>query len=192
MQTSPAPLSRPTIVLHWLVALAIIGMLAFGQIFEDYPPGPDKDVLLAWHSSLGMLVLVLGLVRLVWRLAEGLPEPVSAAAHWQDRLGKVIHLFLLVAVVLMPLSGLVTMLGHGRAVDVLGRLSIGPMAPSHTLAEAGEIVHAILSKLMIVAIGLHAVAALKHHYLDRDATLARMLGRGAACPQAAGQLKSLS
>lgn len=180
MQTSTAPLSRPTIILHWLVALSIIGMLAFGQIFEDYPPGPDKDVLLAWHSMLGLLVLVLGLLRLVWRLVEGLPEPVAAGAGWQEQLGKAIHLFLLVAVIVMPLSGIVTMLGHGRTVDVLGLFTIGPMAASHTLAEAGEIVHALLSKLMIVTIGLHAAAALKHHYLDRDATLARMLGRTTA------------
>ncbi len=180
MQTSAAPLSRPTILLHWLVALAIIGMLAFGLFLEDYPKGPDKDVLLAWHSMIGLLILGLGVVRLGWRLKEGLPKAVAPMPAWQEKLGGLIHAFLLAAVLLMPLSGIVTVLGHGRTIDVLGLFTIGPMAASHTLAEAGEIVHAVLSKLMIVTIGLHAAAALKHHYLDGDATLARMLGRSSA------------
>ncbi len=180
MQTFAAPLSRPTIILHWLVALAIIGMLVFGLYLEDYPRGPDKDVLLAWHSTFGLLILGLGIVRLGWRLMEGLPKGVAPMPAWQEKLAGLIHAFLLAAVIIMPLSGVVTVLGHGRTVDVLGLFTIGPMAASHTLAEAGEIVHAVLSKLMILTIGLHAAAALKHHNLDRDATLARMLGRRAA------------
>lgn len=179
MQISARPLSRPTITLHWLVAIVVIGMLAFGLYLEDYPRGPDREMLAAWHATIGMVALVLGAVRLLWRLREGLPPPVAPAAAWQETLARTIHWFLLAAVLMMPLSGIVTTLGHGKSIDLFGLATIGPMAADHTLAEAGEIVHAVLSKLLILALLVHAAAALKHHILDRDATLARMLGRAA-------------
>ena len=169
--------SFPTLALHWLIGLAMIGMLAFGLYLEDYPRGIDYERLVAWHGAIGVVVLVAGVLRLGWRLIEGMPVPIGTPLPWQAMLAKAVHWFLIAAVILMPVTGLMMSIGHGRVIDVFGLLIIGPYAPNHDLAGLGSSLHGKLGKIVILSLFLHVGAALKHHVIDRDGTLKRMLGR---------------
>ncbi len=170
-------LSSLTIALHWLIALAVIGMLAFGLYLEDQPRGLDYERLVGWHGAIGVVVLVAGALRLSWRLTEGMPAPLGEPLSWQTLLAKAVHWFLIAAIILMPVTGLMMSLGHGRMINVFGLFVIGPFTPDHDLADLGSSLHGKLAKLVIAALFLHAGAALKHHFWDRDGTLKRMLGR---------------
>jgi cytochrome b561 len=163
--------------MHWLIALSVIGMLAFGLYLGDLPRGIDYERLVGWHGAIGVLVLAAGLLRLGWRLFEGMPAPLGAPASWHSKLAKAVHWFLIAAILMMPVTGLMMSLGHGRAINVFGLFVIGPYAPSHDIAGLGSSLHGKLGKLVILCLFLHVGAALKHHFLDRDGTLRRMLGR---------------
>jgi cytochrome b561 len=170
-------LSALTIALHWLIAMAVIGMLAFGLYLEDQPRGLDYERLVGWHGAIGVVVLLAGVLRLGWRLIEGMPAPLGAPLPWQTLLAKAVHWFIIAAIILMPVTGLMMSLGHGRMINVFSVFVIGPYAPNHDLADFGSSLHGKLAKLIIAALVLHVGAALKHHFWDHDGTLKRMLGR---------------
>ncbi len=177
MAPFPVRLSRLTIALHWLIALAVLGMLAFGLYLEDQPRGLDYERLVGWHGAIGVVVLVAGGLRLGWRLIEGMPAPLGSPLRWQTLLAKAVHWFLIAAILLMPATGLMMSLGHGRMINVFSLFVIGPYAPDHDLADLGSSLHGKLGKLVIAALIFHIGAAVKHHFWNRDGTLKRMLGR---------------
>jgi cytochrome b561 len=84
-QSNTAKLSGMTIGLHWLLAIAMIGMLAFGCL-EDMPKGEAKSALIWWHKGLGVAIRAFALWRLGWRLIEGFPVALSHAPAWQERI----------------------------------------------------------------------------------------------------------
>ena len=89
------------------------------------------------------------------------------------------HLLLL-GTLAMPISGMMMTFGSGRAIDVFGLFTVGPFGKMELIDEIGEIVHGLGGKLLIAAIVLHILGALKHQYIYRDGTLARMAGRRVA------------
>lgn len=169
--------SYQTVGLHWLLAFAMIGMLGFGLYLEDMPKGDAKSTLIWWHKGIGVAILAFALWRLGWRLREGMPKPVVPLAYWQHRVSAVTHGFLLFATLAMPVSGMMMSLGSGRSIDVLGLFLIPEIGKVEWMDKAGHIVHGLGGKLLIAAILLHVAAALKHQLVDKDPTLARMLGR---------------
>ncbi|MCB1521439.1 MAG: cytochrome b [Hyphomicrobiaceae bacterium] len=180
MNDRNASLGATTISLHWVLAVAMIGMLAFGLILEDMARGETKSWLIWWHKSLGVAILVLAIGRLIWRLGEGMPRPLSAMPAWQARVAKATHVVLLLGTLAMPISGMMMTFGSGRAIDVFGLFTVGPFGKMELIDEIGEIVHGLGGKLLIAAIVLHILGALKHQFIDRDGTLARMAGRRVA------------
>lgn len=170
-------LSATTIVLHWLLAIGMIGMLVFGLVLEDMPKGDAKSALIWWHKGFGVAVLAFALWRLGWRLVEGMLKPVAPTPAWQHRISAATHGFLLLGTLFMPISGMMMSLGGGRTIDVLGLFVIPAIGKVEWMDKAGHIVHGLGGKLLIAAIVLHVAGALKHHLVDKDATLARMIGR---------------
>jgi len=170
-------LSPLSIGLHWSIAVAILIALPIGLYMEDLPKGPERNELIALHSTIGLVVLLLAVARIAWRTNQGLPAPLGAPPPWQHRLAVVVHWGLLVATIAMPLSGIAQRLGHGSAVDVFGLFTLGPMAKNEILAQAGGAVHGIGANVLMVLLLLHVAGALKHQFVDRDGTFARMLGR---------------
>lgn len=166
-----------TVALHWLLAIAMIGMLVFGLILEGLPRGDEKSALIWWHKGLGVAVLGFALWRLGMRLAQGFPTVLSRAPAWQERVSTLTHWFLLLGTLFMPISGMMMSLGSGRDIDVLGLFVIPAIGKVEWMDQAGHIVHGLGGNLIIAAILLHVVGALKHHLVDKDGTLARMLGR---------------
>lgn len=175
---SKDPLDRPARLLHWTIAILIIGMIPFGIYMDSLPDGDSlKKTIYPIHSGLGLVVLVLALWRSARRIDRGFPEPASPYALWQQHLARAIHWLLLLGVLAMPISGIVHALGDGREITFFGLFSFGQIAPDQTLRHWGGWVHGNVGRLLIALILLHVAGALKHHWIDKDETLNRMLGR---------------
>jgi cytochrome b561 len=176
-------LSPVSIGLHWLIGLTMIGMVIFGLVLEEMHPSDatgkaSKSYLVGLHTSIGVLVLAFATWRLARRIRLGLPEHVGVYKAWEQTLSKVIHYFLLFATLAMPISGIVMTIGRARSVDVFGLPLIPKLLAEKNvlLTNAGGGTHAILGKLILLALALHIAGALKHHIMDRDGTLRRMMG----------------
>ena len=172
-------LSPVSVGLHWLIGLTMIGMVFFGMWMADLPKEyPNKGAIIGLHKSIGMMVLAFATWRLWRRIKLGLPQNVGLYEVWEQTLAKGIHYFLLFASLAMPLTGIANSIGSARPVAVFGV----PVIPQ-LLAEKNQLLaklaggsHDILGKLLLGAVALHIAGALKHHIMDRDGTLKRMLG----------------
>jgi cytochrome b561 len=161
---------------HWLVAVGMIAALAAGLGIEHLPLDPEtRRWLLGWHRTIGVTVLAAGLWRLGWRLARGFPEPAGASSPAKEALARALHWTLIAATILMPLTGILMTIFDGRALVLAGALAIPAVAETAWLAEGAEAVHALVGTALVGLIGLHVAAALKHHFIDGDATLVRMI-----------------
>lgn len=175
---SAAPVAYDTIsrVNHWIVALAMIGMLGVGLYLGNLePPKETKEFLLPIHKSVGVLVLLYGVWRVFWRLSQGFPGPAANLPAWQERIAKITHYGLLFCIIFMPFSGLMGSLFDGRAVHVFSLFTIPPIAEIKLFKSAAYALHRYVSYLLVAMVVLHIAAALKHHFIDKDMTLVRML-----------------
>lgn len=175
-------LSRTSITLHWLIALGILGLLVFGVIISNTPSGPEKTALIQIHKSFGMIVGVLALWRIVNRIREGWPAPLSPRPLWEERTAHITHTALLAATVAMPLTGIAKSITYGRPVDIFGLRLIPAklMEKNDAWNEVFSIAHASIGYTLAALIAIHIAAAVRHHRVHRDLTLARMTGRPVA------------
>ncbi|WP_299355104.1 cytochrome b [uncultured Shimia sp.] len=164
---------------HWLVAAAMVAMLVFGVYLHEFVPrGPEKGALIGIHKAVGVVVLIYGVWRVGYRLIQGFLEETTAMPKWQSTLAKVVHWVLLISVIAMPLTGVLGSYFGGRDIDVFGLFTIASaMEPTKGLSDAFMGMHGVFAKMTILALVLHVLGAIKHHYIDRDDTLKRMLGR---------------
>ena len=161
---------------HWITAALFLGALGLG-LFMTYGGLPREAIapLMQWHKFLGVLVLVYGLWRVVWRARQGFPAPAARMPRWQERAAALVHAGLLTAILAMPVSGILMTLAGGRALaiwDVTLLPSAGKIEWLHTTAEA---IHETAPPILLLLLALHIGAALKHHVIDRDTTLRRMI-----------------
>ncbi|MGB0466866.1 MAG: cytochrome b [Pontibacterium sp.] len=168
--------SKLTVILHWLIAFAMIGSLAFGLYLEELPRSPDKGALIGLHKSVGLLILLFALYRVIHRLRNPLPQPLTVSPHWQQKLATAVHFVLLAGTLLMPVSGIIMSVGGGYPVGLFGLELIAAGEGHELLSNAGKAMHGLGGKLLILAIVLHIAGALKHHFIDKDGILKRMLG----------------
>lgn len=166
------------ILLHWLMALTVIGLFISGVWMTEldyydawYQRAPDL------HKGIGILLFILLIFKLVWRWLDPLPRPESHTT-WERRAASLAHLLLYTLMFIVLIAGYLIPTADGQALDVLGLFSVPALVTSIPNQEdiAGE-VHEILAFILIGLATLHALAALKHHFIDRDRTLKRMLGR---------------
>lgn len=160
---------------HWVIAITMIGMLLSGLVmaygpFEREVVGAIRD----WHKPVGVLVLGYGLWRIFWRVMQGLPRPASIMPRWQTVIAKLTHLGLLATVLVMPLSGIIMSVFNGRDVIAFG-MTIPAQEKVEWIAAAGRGAHEYASFALIALLVLHIGGALKHHFINRDATLRRMM-----------------
>ena len=162
---------------HWLIMALMIGMLAFGLYMADLPRSPDKQQLVNIHKSIGIFILFYGVWRILWRVWQRFPEEASVMPHWQATSAKAVHYLLLAGILLMPVSGYIMSSSGGHAVSFFGLFSLPPLGESEIVNRAAANVHEWLGYFLIAVIAVHLAGALKHHVIDKDATLKRMLGR---------------
>lgn len=182
MKDSGDRLSLFTIVLHWTVALVVIFLASTGLYMVEN----EAWDLYPIHKSIGVLIFAVILVRVAWRLYNGLPKPVGNYAKYQHFLAVVTHWTLLIATVIMPISGMMYsgFSGHGFGIFDLvlvetnhdPNVEWGVIPYNETLSSVGQRVHSAAGYILIAALALHLIGALKHHIMDKDRTLVRMLG----------------
>jgi cytochrome b561 len=168
--------SHITLTLHWLLAIGLVAMFTIGLSIEDVPEGDARIARVGLHVSIGLLVLVLGVIRLAWRVSNGLPKPAGDHLAWERLLARVTHVILLIVPIYMPLSGMAFALGEGYAIGFFGITFVTAGAENEAFKEIGEELHEFGAFVLALFVVLHTAGALKHHFLDRDATLRRMLG----------------
>ncbi len=177
------PLSRLTITLHWLVAAATLALAAVGLYMVQREAWPLYDL----HKSIGLLVFVLVLARLGWTLRNGLPAPVRPFSRREHLAATAVHGLLLACTVALPTTGMVFSAASGHGFGLFG-LPLFPEHPSpkghgdviplaSTVSGWGQAAHHALGYALLALVALHLAGALKHHLVDKDATLLRMLGR---------------
>ena len=178
-------------LLHWTIAVLILSIGAVGLVMGELPRSPKWFWVYTLHKSLGLTVLALVLVRIAWRLYAGAPPPVEGTPRWQSRLASLTHGAIYVLILAMPLSGWLYDSASGlRPFRWFGLAEVPKLSPPHeALADAMHETHELLFWVLIALVIGHAGAALYHHFVRRDATLARMLPRrwraGSVVPTAA-------
>ena len=165
-----------SIGLHWLTLLLILGLATVGLLMDELPTSPLKIQVYALHKSFGLTVLALTLLRLLWRLVAGAPQPVPGMPRWQQWAASGTHGLLYALLLAMPLSGWLYNSAAGFPLKWFGLVSLPKLTGFNTEVKhyAGE-THETLFYVLAGLLLLHAAAALKHHYIDRDSTLKRML-----------------
>jgi cytochrome b561 len=171
-----------SIVLHWGIALAVFGLFGLGlwMVTLDYD-SPYNHSAPALHKSIGLTLLALMIARLVWRFISP-PPPTLATYSPATRLGaKLGHAVLYLGLFAVMIAGYLISTADGRPIEVFGLFAVPASLTSIPDQEdvAGA-VHLYLAWGLVIFAGLHALAALKHHFIDHDVTLTRMLGRRAS------------
>lgn len=179
---TPAKLSHLSIALHWIVGFAMIGLLGVGVFMAE----TQAYGLYPIHKSLGFLIFFVALARVIWRVKNGWPAAAGQYTSMEKMLSKLVHWVLILATVLMPLSGFLMSALGGTGVDLFGMeivarntLPDNPQRPvAHNEALAGFFggVHSTVGWVLILAVVLHVAGAIKHKVIDKDGTLPRMLG----------------
>lgn len=182
MSDTKEKLSATTVWLHWVVGITVILLLAVGVYMNE----TETAVLYPIHKSIGVLIFMVVMARVAWRVKTGWPERIGTHRNIERVLAKISHWTLIIGTLVMPVSGMMMSGagGHGFGIFGLGLVPANPdpsdpekvIPYNKALAEVGHELHEIVGYLLIAAVLLHITAALKHHLIDRDGTLRRMLG----------------
>jgi cytochrome b561 len=169
--------SRVAIWLHWILAALIAVNLLLGFFHEDFDK-PVRAVMMGWHKSLGFTILVLTLVRILWRLTHRPPAFDPAMKGWEVGLARLVHglfYFLLLAI---PLSGWLIVSSGAKLspTSFYWLFNIGPLpvTPGHDLHDFAEEAHELLGYAMLGLLALHVGGALKHHFNGHRHLIGRM------------------
>ena len=166
-------------LLHWTIAVLILSIGAVGLVMGELPRSPKYFWVYTAHKSLGLTVLALVLVRIGWRLYAGAPRPVPGTPRLQALLASATHGAIYLLILALPLSGWIYDSANAlRPVRWFGLVEVPKLvAPDEALAASAHGAHEWLFWLLMALVAGHAGAALYHHFIQRDATLARMLPR---------------
>ena len=183
-QSNPTPIryNDVAVILHWMIALLLIGMLILGKymgILED--DDPQKFVLVQLHKSFGVIALLLIIARLIWRTTYKAPAHPAHAPKWEKLAAKSTHIVLYALMLVMPISGWLMVSASPLNIDtILFNAIKWPHVPGADLLQENELdqlfytIHAYASGVMILIIFMHVGAALKHHIINKDDVLRRM------------------
>ena len=164
------------ITLHWLIAAAILGTFLLAQTMTEMQLSPAKLKLYSYHKWIGVTIFLLVLMRLAWRVWHRPPPPPASMPAWQHSAASIAHFFLYALTLAIPVSGWLMSSASGFQVVYLGLLPIPDLlAKNKDMADQLKQLHEALNWLMLLVVALHVAAALKHHLVDRDDVLRRML-----------------
>ena len=177
-RTTAAQWGWLTILIHWLTALVVFGLFGLGLWMVEldyydswYRKGPDL------HKSIGSLLFIMTLLRLLLRRIEGKPAPLATQSSREHMLAQGAHRLLYLLLIAVMGFGYLISTADGRAIEVFGWFAVP--ATIHGIDKQEDIagvIHLSLAIILISLVVLHALAAIKHHVLDKDRTLKRMLG----------------
>jgi len=169
---------RVSIIVHWLSALAVTVLFFLGLWMVDlsyydswYQTAPYL------HKSLGVCLFLVILFRMLWRKINVIPVPVSTHTEFESKAARIVHGLIYLLLLLIMLSGYLISTADGRAIEVFGLFKVPALIYGLHQQEdiAGE-VHFILAVSLMLLVIIHISGSLKHHFIDKDITLKRMLG----------------
>lgn len=166
--------STVSLILHWLIAALVVTQVA---LVAGHEAIEGDRALLNLHKSVGLSILILTLVRLGWRIANpALPLP-EAMPRWQKLVARATHVLFYVFLIAMPLVGWAASSAAGRDIVWFGLFDwpLLPIGGGREMAGSLMDLHEAAAKALYVLIALHIVGALKHHFVDRDNVLHRMI-----------------
>ena len=164
----------PSKLLHWLTALLILIQIPLGIYADDLANSPLKLERFGWHKSFGILILVLAIMRLLWRMAGSIPTLPDASLA-QRRLANLVHSLLYGLMLLLPLSGWLMSSAANRPINWFWLIELPALTgPNKALKEIAEEIHEVSVVLLLVVLAVHIGAALWHHFKLRDSVLKRM------------------
>jgi cytochrome b561 len=164
------------IILHWLTVVLLVASVSLGLYMADLKLSPLKLKLYSWHKWVGITIFLLVAVRLTWRTMHPAPPPPAAMPRWQRRSAALNHWLLYVFLVCIPISGWLMSSAYGVSVVYFGVIPLPDLvAKNKELGDTLKGLHEALVYTMLALVAMHVVAALKHHVVDRDDVLHRML-----------------
>ena len=168
--------TRTAIALHLAIALLIFCALPLGIYMHDLPFSPNRLKLYSYHKWLGVTVFLLAIGRVLWRLKHPAPPPLSGLPAWQRIASTATHHLLYVLILAVPVSGWLMSSAKGFQTVYLGIIPLPDLLTKDK--ELGDLlagVHKVLTFTLGALVITHLTAALKHHFVDRDGVLARMI-----------------
>jgi len=174
-----ATYSGVAIGLHWVLALALVGIFAVGSYMADLPFSPLRLKLYNWHKWAGITILTLSVMRLLWRLTHRPPALPQAVAQqmpvWQQWAHHATHYALYLLFFVVPLLGWAYSSAAGFPIVVFGLIPLPDLvSASKDLAEVLKPLHRLAAWSLCALVLLHVAAALKHHFINRDGLMGRM------------------
>lgn len=168
--------NRTTMLLHWLVALLLVGQFAFGWYLQEIPRGtPARGYFVNLHKSCGLLIGLLILLRLGWRLTHVPPPLPDSVPPWQQQAASASHSLLYVLMLVMPLSGYIASNFSRFGINFFNVLPLAPWGIDNKLVYAFfNQTHIVSSWLLLALVVVHVLAAFKHLLVDRDTVFSRM------------------
>jgi cytochrome b561 len=164
------------IAFHWLTVVLIVASVSVGLYMVELKLSPLKLKLYSWHKWVGVTIFLLVAARLIWRAWHPAPPLPAGTPQWQRAAAAVSHWLLYALLVCIPISGWLMSSAYGVTVVYFGWIPLPDLvAKNKELAETLKLLHETLVYTMLALAALHAAAAIKHHAVDRDDVLHRML-----------------
>ncbi len=161
-------------LIHWITALIFLGLLFVGFFMTEMEFSEDKLALYALHKSFGLLILILLVIRIISRFIITKPKPLSTHNTLEKFLAHAAHVFLYIALLMLPLSGWIMSSAGDFTVQFFG-LNVPDIAnKNEELFKSSRLVHATFALAVVAVLCAHIAGALKHHFIDKDTTLQRM------------------
>ncbi len=162
------------IILHWIMAILLIGLLAFGLYMVSLPISLEKLKLYGWHKEYGILALMLVVVRSIWRVTNIIPR--LSLPLWEKIAARTVHWSFYGFMFAMPITGWLITSAAGLPASFFGWFVLPNLiSPNPDLMNLFQEIHKWLGYGLIATITLHFCAALKHHFINKDDILRRML-----------------
>ena len=158
--------------LHWSMAALILAQIPLGWSAESWRLSPTKLDLFVWHKSLGMLILALAALRILWRVTNPRPLPISDTNRWQRRLAAGNHALLYGLMLFLPLSGWIVSSAANIPFKLFWLLPVPDLvAPDKGLRHAAGLAHLAAFWVLSAGLVLHVGAAWRHHRVRHDGVL---------------------
>jgi cytochrome b561 len=172
----PNRYTRTAVTLHWLIALLIFAALPLGLYMHDLPLSPHKLRMYSYHKWIGVTIVLLAVLRLIWRIGHRPPVLPAAMPRWEKIAAESVHHLLYILIFIIPVSGWLMSSAMGFQTVWFGVLPLPDLVGKNKeLADVLHEVHENLNYGLIALLLAHVGAALKHHFIERDDVLLRMI-----------------
>lgn len=176
MQQQIETYTRTAIFFHWVIFVLIVIGWSLGSYMSGLEFSPEKLRYVSWHKWLGVSVFLIAAARVAWRLTHAVPALPAAMPFWQRRAAVAMHVLLYVLILIIPITGWLFSSAAGVPTVYLGLVQLPDLLEKNkALADVLRAVHATLNWSLLAVVLGHAGFALKHHLVDRDEVLRRMM-----------------